>query len=94
MMNHELGGAVREVIRALRGELEAVSHGRTAVYLLQTLAHIVEGKTIEQAFGAPGDWGYGTAIGEALRRHYAMQACCRSSPASPDPSPAEACRKG
>lgn len=34
---------------------------------LQVLAHIVSGKTIERAFGAPGDWGYGTPIGDGLR---------------------------
>lgn len=37
-----------------------------AKFLLKTLAHIVEGMPIEKAFGAPGDWGYGTPIGQAL----------------------------
>jgi len=35
-------------------------------YLLDALAAMVEGKTIRQAFGAPGDWGYNTPIGSAL----------------------------
>lgn len=34
--------------------------------LLLVLARIVEGRTVEQAFGAPGDWGYSTPIGKAL----------------------------
>ena len=34
--------------------------------LLRVLARVIEGKTIDQALGAPGDWGYGTPIGEAL----------------------------
>lgn len=34
--------------------------------LMRVLARIVEGKPVEKAFGAPGDWGYGTRIGDAL----------------------------
>lgn len=34
--------------------------------LLLVLARIVDGETIERAFGAPGDWGYSTPIGAAL----------------------------
>ena len=34
--------------------------------LLGVLAHIVDGKPIDKAFGSPGDWGYGTEIGAAL----------------------------
>lgn len=34
--------------------------------LINVLARVVEGKPIERAFGAPGDWGYGTPIGDAL----------------------------
>jgi hypothetical protein len=34
--------------------------------LARVLARVVEGKTIDQAMGAPGDWGYGTPIGDAL----------------------------
>lgn len=37
--------------------------------LINVLARIVEGKSVKQAFGAPGDWGYGTPIGESLRVH-------------------------
>ena len=34
--------------------------------LLLVLARLVEGKSLLQAFGAPGDWGYNTPIGSAL----------------------------
>lgn len=34
--------------------------------LLRVLARLVEGKELHNAFGAPGDWGYGTPIGDAL----------------------------
>ena len=44
--------------------------------LLQVLCRIIdrspmvgpEALIIRRAFGAPGDWGYGTPIGEALRQ--------------------------
>lgn len=34
--------------------------------LLRVLSRVVEGKPVDAAFGAPGDWGYGTPIGDAL----------------------------
>lgn len=34
--------------------------------LLRVLARMVAGRSAESAFGAPGDWGYGTPIGDAL----------------------------
>jgi hypothetical protein len=34
--------------------------------LLKVLSRILEGKTVAKSFGAPGDWGYGTPIGDAL----------------------------
>lgn len=34
--------------------------------LLNVLARVIEGKPLSRAFGAPGDWGYGTHIGDAL----------------------------
>jgi len=39
---------------------------RDAATLLRVLAHVVEGKPMARAFGAPGDWGYETDIGSAL----------------------------
>jgi hypothetical protein len=38
--------------------------------LIRVLARLVEGKSIPQAFGAPGDFGYHTPIGAALNRYY------------------------
>jgi hypothetical protein len=34
--------------------------------LLSVLANMIEGMPADRAFGSPGDWGYGTAIGDAL----------------------------
>ncbi len=36
--------------------------------LLCVLARVLEGKPVLRAFGAPGDWGYNTAIGAALAK--------------------------
>ncbi len=38
--------------------------------IFRVLARICEGKEIPKAFGAPGDWGYGTPIGDALKEAY------------------------
>ena len=34
--------------------------------LLNVLARIIEGKPIEKAFGAVGDWGYSSEVGKAM----------------------------
>lgn len=39
---------------------------RDAAELICVLARVAEGKPMAKAFGAPGDWGYETPIGEAL----------------------------
>lgn len=39
---------------------------RDAADLLRVLAHVVDGKPLDKAFGAPGDWGYDTPIGQAI----------------------------
>ena len=33
---------------------------------------IAQREVIHQAFGAPGDWGYATALGQTLQRLYAL----------------------
>ncbi len=43
---------------------------RDTAELLCCLARMVAGRPVEKAFGAPGDWGYGTEIGDALRDLY------------------------
>lgn len=37
-----------------------------AAELIRVLARVVEGRALGSAFGAPGEWGYGTPIGDAL----------------------------
>jgi hypothetical protein len=39
---------------------------RNVAELALVLARVLEGKPILRAFGAPGDWGYGTPMGEAV----------------------------
>lgn len=39
---------------------------RDAAELLRVLSRIVSGMPAAKAFGAPGDWGYETPLGEAL----------------------------
>lgn len=34
--------------------------------LLRVLARILEGKSVDQAFGSVGDWGYSHPVGKAL----------------------------
>lgn len=38
--------------------------------LLRVLDRVVRGKTLVEAFGAPGDWGYDHPIGRALSGGY------------------------
>lgn len=55
-----------------RGEA-AVRELREALFLLRCLRRALTGRSVEEihrAFGAPGDFGYGTPIGDALRRVY------------------------
>ncbi len=48
-------------------EPDEVSHfDHQTAELLYALARLLEGKRRDRAFGAPGDWGYGTPIGDAL----------------------------
>lgn len=43
-----------------------------AAELVNVLARIVQGKDFHAAFGAPGDWGYNTAIGQGLYELYSQ----------------------
>lgn len=45
---------------------------RDSSELLRVLARMVTGRTLYQAFGAPGDWGYETPIGSALNALYSQ----------------------
>ena len=39
---------------------------RDVAELLRILARVLEGMPIAKAFGAPGDWGYETEIGQGV----------------------------
>jgi hypothetical protein len=43
---------------------------RDVAELGRVLANIIEGKPLDRAFGAPGDWGYDHPIGQALAACY------------------------
>jgi hypothetical protein len=71
--SNKLAVAVRAVSSKVIGATEVIEHGSTAcddlkdaAELIKVLSRIVEGQPIAKAFGAPGDWGYGTPIGDAL----------------------------
>lgn len=52
-------------------------HLRGSVDLLGCLLRLLPGRSIEEihsAFGAPGDWGYETPLGDALARLYRGEA--------------------
>jgi len=70
MKNKKLSTALRDLAAALSESIESNATNLTALpdiaELLSVLARIVEGKTIDKAFGAPGDWGYGTPIGDGI----------------------------
>ena len=38
----------------------------TTAALIRVLGSVIEGVSVERAMGAPGDWGYGQPIGDAL----------------------------
>jgi hypothetical protein len=67
----QLAQVLREQSEALQNRPDMPDDIRMDVTeLLRVLARMVEGKDVYRAFGAPGDWGYGTAIGAALAKAY------------------------
>lgn len=58
--------ALAETIRAMADEIAEHDVHPDHAELLRVLARVIEGKTLAKSFGAPGDWGYGTPIGDAL----------------------------
>jgi len=82
-MNQELAAAVRAQADALidraydlQEEIPADLHrlAKDVAELALVTARVLEGKPILRAFGAPGDWGYGTPMGEAVRIAIAREA--------------------
>lgn len=46
---------------------------RDSIYLLDVLRKLVRERSVDElhkAFGAPGDWGYGNELGDALSKLY------------------------
>lgn len=81
----ELGKALRceaEKIANVRNELRDSDADRDdrlyrelnqSAELVRVLARIIEGKSVREAFGAPGDFGYETPIGSALYQYYSAR---------------------
>lgn len=55
---------------------------RDVAELGRVLANLIEGKSLDRAFGAPGDWGYDHPIGRALAACYAAHATAKDQLAS------------
>lgn len=70
METGQLAAALRNKAAEVRNMTTATAEEdqtlRDAADLLRVLAHVVDGKSLAKAFGAPGDWGYETAIGAAI----------------------------
>lgn len=69
----DLALAIADHIAPLREAAETGDEYRT-VFLLDRLESFVRTETdknrLHRVFGAPGDWGYGTPIGDALLAIY------------------------
>ena len=67
MDKERLAGRIRDMAHIVyNGMFTPDVASADVLELLNVLARVLEGKPIERAFGAPGDWGYGTPIGDAL----------------------------
>jgi hypothetical protein len=53
------------------GEGDESSDRSASKDLMRALARMLTGQSLRAAFGSPGEWGYGTAIGKALADFYA-----------------------
>jgi hypothetical protein len=65
---------LRDLLDAAPPETErAIETLREAVYLAACLRRLLDGRTLQEihkAFGAPGDFGYQTLIGDTLYKTY------------------------
>ena len=59
----KLAKAIREKAKEMRTRNLGDADSDELIFVL---ARVVEGKSLDRAFGAPGDWGYDTPIGDAL----------------------------
>lgn len=77
----ELASALRNKSAAIRCIQATTEHDdqllRDAADLVRSLAKLVTGEQLAKVFGAPGDWGYDTLIGQALATIYKESAASR-----------------
>ena len=66
MDRRKVADAILDHAKRVRQSEPARDEDADTAYLLKALARIITGDSIESAFGAPGDWGYNTPIGQAL----------------------------
>lgn len=66
MSTKKLAKAIRDLAAKQAAPDPLTKEAADAAELLNVLARILEGKSVGRSFGAPGDWGYGTPIGDAL----------------------------
>lgn len=66
----DLAPIIRRRANVVLDRDDATPEERDDAELLCILARLFEGKPPEKAFGAPGDWGYDTPIGQMLARIY------------------------
>jgi hypothetical protein len=68
--------ALETLGKVIRREADDIGRGSSelsamhAAELIRCLARMVEGKSVTQALGAPGDWGYDSDLGKALLEVY------------------------
>ena len=78
--NPKLARALRDLSNTLRERIDAFDDDnydqclidtlRLCEACIDTLAHIANGMDVVRAFGAPGEWGYGTPIGDGVWAYY------------------------
>jgi hypothetical protein len=68
MNNAQLAAVLREHAEIIKAHDPRHDDDLDTAELVLVLARVVEGKELAKAFGAPGDWGYGTPIGDALAK--------------------------
>lgn len=66
MNRQKLGQVLYTLSKRIRKDREGDVDLEDAAHAIQALVHLLEGKPLHKAFGAPGDWGYDTEIGKAL----------------------------
>lgn len=82
---------VYEVREKIAGNSREDNRARCALHdaesLLHVLAHVAGGVDLMCALGAPGGWGYGTALGDALRACLSSGVTESGARSAPAPSP-------